>query len=578
MVASEILDKARTWLAHDPDPNTRAELEALIAAESDELSERFHGPLAFGTAGLRGLLGAGESRMNRAVVRRTSAGLAAYLEATHADAGERGVVIGYDGRRLSREFAEDTARVMCAAGIPAKLSQGLCPTPLAAYAVTKLGAVAGVMVTASHNPPDYNGYKVYAANGAQIVPPMDGDIAAAIKAAPAADAVPMMDLDEARSTGLLTEFGDELDEQYLSRITDGYREPSGDRSLPIVYTAMHGVGKRLFVETMKQVGFSSLHLVAEQCEPDGDFPTVAFPNPEEPGALDLSLALARETDAALVLAHDPDADRLAVAARRSRGEYQQLTGNEVGALLGYYLLTQRDTEGDRTVLASLVSSPLLGVIAAELGVRYEETLTGFKWIANRAMALEAETGTRFVFGFEEALGYTVGDAVRDKDGVSAAMVFAVMAAELRSKGETVLDELQRIAERFGLFASRQKSVVFAGADGKAKMDAIMDALRSSPPSEIGGAAVVSLLDCQRSIRRSGDEERPIDMPKSNVLVFSLDGGDRVIVRPSGTEPKIKFYVDVKQPLAAGMAIADGQQQANARIDALEAAVLAIAGV
>jgi phosphomannomutase len=545
---ADVIARAMAWRDQDPDPETRAELTAMIAASSNELSERFAGPLEFGTAGLRGLLGAGETRMNRAVVRRTTAGLCRYLLDHVPNATTRGVVIGYDGRRQSDVFAREAAQVLTASGIVAHLADGVVPTPLCAFAVTELGAAAGIMVTASHNPPAYNGYKVYAANGAQIIPPADTLIADAIANAGAASVIPLAPLEEAQRSGLLKTFGAEVKDKYLAAI--GALCPAGgDRSLAVVYTPLHGVGAELFERAFAAAGFSNLRVVPEQAKPDGAFPTVAYPNPEEPGALDLALALATSLDAPLVLANDPDADRLAAAVRVAPGRYQQLTGNELGVLLGHALLAG-GSEPDRLVVTTIVSSPQLGVIARALGVAYAETLTGFKWIANKAMEQEAQAGKRFVFGYEEALGYTVDTVVRDKDGIGTALVLAALVADLHQRGETLFDELARVGRRFGFYASSQRSLAFPGARGAEAMAARMDALRSAAPAAIGGHAVIAVRDCERGVRVSGGREEPLDLPRSDVLVFELDGGHRVIARPSGTEPKMKIYFDVREPMAA----------------------------
>ncbi|WP_437806215.1 phospho-sugar mutase [Sorangium sp. So ce1078] len=586
-----VLEPAERWLAHDPDPETQSELRRLIDAARAgeegvraELAERFAGPLEFGTAGIRGVLGAGESRMNRAVILRTTAGLARHLLATLGDkARSAGVVVGYDARRMSREFAEDTACALAAAGIPSHLSPVPCPTPIAAFAVGHLGAAAGVMVTASHNPPEYNGYKVYWDNAAQIIPPHDTDIATAIDASPPADQVPRMPLDEARQKGLVRDFPEELEQRYLRAIRGVAVRGDGDRGLRIVYTPLHGVGNRLVREALGQAGFTRVTSVPEQAEPDGAFPTVAFPNPEEKGAMDLAFALAKKEGAELILANDPDVDRLAVAVRRPDGEYAQLTGNQVGVLLGHYLLTEGRAGGAanerRLVLASCVSTPLLGVIAAALGVHYEETLTGFKWIANRAMDIERSTGARFVFGFEEALGYTIGPLVRDKDGISAAAVLAELAAVRRAEGKTLLDELEAIHRKHGLYVSGQRSYTLRGVDGIGKIAAIMAALRKSPPAEIGGVPVAAWRDFEARTRTSSDGQvEPLVLPSSNVLVYELDGGSRIIARPSGTEPKIKFYFDVREEVAAGEPLGDAEARAAARLDALARAFSALAGI
>ncbi|XYH93097.1 phospho-sugar mutase [Sorangium sp. So ce1128] len=588
-----VLEPAERWLAHDPDPETQSELRQLIDAARAgeegvraELAERFAGPLEFGTAGIRGVLGAGESRMNRAVILRTTAGLARYLlGALGEKARSAGVVVGYDGRRMSREFAEDAACALAAAGIPSHLAPAPCPTPVAAFAVGHLGAAAGVMVTASHNPPEYNGYKVYWDNAAQIIPPHDTGIATAIDASPPADQVPRVPFDEARQRGLVRDFPEELEQSYLRAIRGLGVRSDGDRGLRIVYTPLHGVGNRLVRTALAQAGFTRVTSVPEQAEPDGAFPTVAFPNPEEKGAMDLAFALAKKEGADLVLANDPDVDRLAVAVRRPDGEYAQLTGNQVGVLLGHYLLTEGRAQGGggaterRLVLASCVSTPMLGAIAAALGVHYEETLTGFKWIANRAIDIERSTGARFVFGFEEALGYTIGPVVRDKDGISAAAVLAELAAVRKAEGKTLLDELEALTRKYGLYMSGQRSYTLRGVDGVGKIAAIMAALRKSPPAEVGGVPVAAWRDFEARTRTSSDgRTESLVLPPSNVLVYELDGGSRIIARPSGTEPKIKFYFDVREEVAPDEPLGDVEARATARLDALARAFSGLAGI
>jgi phosphomannomutase len=586
MDASSLFDHAGRWLAHDPDPTTRAELASLLgearggdAAALADLNDRFLGPLEFGTAGLRALVGAGENRINRAVVLRTAHGLGKYLLAHNASrARAGGVVVGYDGRRMGPELAEDTACALAALGIPAKLTARPCTTPLLAFAVNDLGTAAGVMVTASHNPPGYNGYKVYWGNGAQIIPPLDVGIAAEIQAAPEGDAVPRMSLADAERQGLVARFGDELDRRYLDAVRRLSVRPDGDRGYAIVYTPLHGTGNRFARVALAEAGFTNVTTVPEQAEPDADFPTVAFPNPEEKGALDLALALARAKEAPLVIANDPDADRLAIAVRDPSGRYVQLTGNEVGALLGHYLLTEADgAKGERVVVASLVSSPMLGAIARALGVRYEETLTGFKWIMNRAMEIERETGARFVFGFEEALGYAVGSVVRDKDGISAAVLAAELCAVRRAEGETLLDELETLARRYGLFVSGQRSITMTGRGGLARIAGIMTRLRDAPPARVGAVEVAAAADYQARRRTAKDGTvTPIALGPSDVLTFELEDGSRIVARPSGTEPKIKFYFDLREPIAAGEPVANARARADRRLEEVAAAFVAAA--
>ncbi|MFE3899934.1 phospho-sugar mutase [Streptomyces sp. NPDC059153] len=515
----DLIAQARTWLAEDPDPETRDELAELIdTADLDELSARFAGTLQFGTAGLRGELGAGPMRMNRAVVIRAAAGLAAYLKAEGQTGGL--VVIGYDARYKSADFARDTAAVMTGAGLRAAVLPRPLPTPVLAYAIRHLGAVAGVEVTASHNPPRDNGYKVYLGDGSQIVPPADGEIAAAIAAVGPLDGV-------ARPDDGWETLGDEVLAAYLAR-TDAVLADGSPRTAQVVYTAMHGVGTSVLTAAFARAGFPEPVLVAEQAEPDPAFPTVAFPNPEEPGAMDLAFATARRTDPDLVIANDPDADRCAVAVPdpAADGGWRMLRGDEVGALLAAHLVAR----GATGVLAeSIVSSSLLGRIAEKAGLGYEETLTGFKWIAR-------VDGLRY--GYEEALGYCVDpEGVRDKDGITAALLVAELASALKEQGRTLLDLLDDIAVEHGLHATDQLSVRVE--DLSVIADA-MRRLREQPPTELAGLAVTSAEDLSQ-----GTEQ----LPPTDGLRYHLQGA-RVIVRPSGTEPKLKCYLEVVVPVGS----------------------------
>jgi phosphomannomutase len=584
MEFAELERRAKAWAEYDPDPETRAEIAELLTRPdpmATDLPDRFAGSLEFGTAGLRGVIGAGPNRMNRAVVLRTTWGLAKYVAETTEAAAKRGVVIGYDGRRMSKQFAEDTACVLAAVGLHATLFDDVVPTPLLAFAVQHLGCAAGVMVTASHNPPEYNGYKAYWGNGAQIISPIDQGIARAIAMSPAAKDVPRMPINEAREKRLVTMVGEDLARTYLAEVKKLAIRRDGDRSLSIVYTPMHGVGDALARRAFDDAGFAHVVSVPEQQKPDGAFPTVAFPNPEEKGAMDLAFALARSRHADLVLANDPDADRLAVAVP-SGGGFQQLTGNQVGVLLGHYILTnglqsEEKAEGAPLVIASIVSSPMLGVVAGALGARYEEVLTGFKWIANRAMDLKAERGWRFAFGFEEALGYTVGELVRDKDGISAAVIFAELVAVLRAKGTTVVAHLESLYRRYGLFTSSQVNLTRKGADGIAELKAIMAKLRKSPPMRIADDDVLAVRDYLAQVRTTNDGHKSaLALPKSDVLGFELASGCRVIARPSGTEPKAKFYFDVREPMTAGEPLSAAEARAAEKGKRLADAFLAIA--
>ena len=565
---------AAAWAGGDPDPKTAAEVRALIAAKDvAALEDRFGASLEFGTAGLRGVLGGGTNRMNLAVVRRTSAGLARYLKAQVPDVAKRGVVIGRDGRHMSLEFARETALVFAAEGVPAHVFAGVSPTPVTAFALTSLGAAAAVMVTASHNPPEYNGYKVYWGNGAQIVPPHDLGIAAAIDAVGPANTVALLDEATARSKGLWVDVPAAVERQYLDAIL-ALRPTKQAGDLSIVYTAMHGVGGRWVLAALQEAGFTRVAPVPQQQEPDGDFPTVRFPNPEEKGAMDLSTALAEQLQADVVLANDPDADRLAVMARDAQGALRLLTGNEVGVLLGHYMLTQVPTP-NALVITTIVSSVQLKAIAAAKGARFEETLTGFKWIANRALELLPE-GARFVMGYEEALGYTVGTVVRDKDGVGAALVLADMAAWCKARGTTLLGYLEEIQREHGLFVASQFNATLKGTSGAAQIRALMEAFRARPIERIGAMTISAANDYQAQVRVTGGVSSKLTLPKSNVLAWELAGGSRVTLRPSGTEPKIKVYFEWREALQPGEAMATAKARAAQQLGALEQAFLTLA--
>ncbi len=557
MDATELKSRAEAWLGHDVDPGTRAEVTALLKANNlVELEDRFGASLEFGTAGLRGIMGGGTNRMNRAVVLRTTAGLARYLKAHVPDVTTRGVVVCRDGRKLSEAFTVDAAQALAAEGIPALVFSKLGPTPLCAFAVLQLKAAAGIMITASHNPPEYNGYKVYWGNGAQIVPPHDGGIAAAIDAIEPADEVKVMGEAEARKKNLWREIGPQVERAYLDAIL-ALRPTRQTAGLKIVYSAMHGVGGALVQQAMAEAGFTDFFPVPAQFEPDGNFPTVAFPNPEEKGALDLSTALAEEKSADLVLANDPDADRLAAMAREPNGTLRALSGNELGVLLGHYLLSQKRVPHP-LVITTIVSSGQLKAIAAAMGAHYEETLTGFKWIANRALELLPE-GKNFIFGYEEALGYTVGTVARDKDGIGSALVVADMAAACKARGTTLLGYLEEVQRAHGLFVARQANFTFPGVSGAATIARVMQGLRAEAPTTVGELKVEGVNDyLAQSL-----------LPKSNVLAYLLAGGSRVTVRPSGTEPKIKFYFELKETLTVGESMPNARARAQQKLEAME---------
>jgi phosphomannomutase len=511
MTDANVRERAESWLAAEPDADIRDELQALIDGAADELAARFDGRLQFGTAGLRAAVGAGPQRMNRLVVQQAAAGLAQYLLDTDSRARERGVVIGYDARRKSDLFAADTARVMAAFGIRAMLFDQLVPTPVLAWSISELDAAAGVVVTASHNPPADNGYKVYLGDGAQIVPPHDIGIAACIDQVDPT-AVTMAAADDR----LIESVGDGLIDAYLAAIPAVRRRPNV-AGVPVVYTAMHGVGGAVLMRAFEAAGLPAPHVVAEQFEPDGTFPTVSFPNPEEPGAMDLLMAKGSEVGAHVAIANDPDADRLGAAIPQPDGSWRRLGGDEIGWLFADYLLNESEG-GDRLVITTLVSSALLGKMAKSHGVHSAETFTGFKWIGRTILD---HPDLRFLLGYEQALGYLVASRPLDKDGISAAVLFAEIAAVAAADGRTLQQWLDDIAARYGRHRLADSSVRMTPAEAAAKVRA----LQADPPASIGGRAVLSTEE----------------YPQADLLRFELEGGVRVQIRPSGTEPKVKLY-------------------------------------
>ncbi|AHG78625.1 Phosphomannomutase [Mannheimia varigena USDA-ARS-USMARC-1388] len=521
-----IFQVAQNWLAQDPDAETRAELEQLIqAAQSDEkakeeLEARFDGRLQFGTAGLRGRLQAGSQGMNRVLVAQAAGGLAEFVKGYDK---EPSIVIGYDGRKNSDVFARDTAEIMAAAGIKTYLLPRKLPTPVLAFAIQYFDTTAGVMVTASHNPPEDNGYKVYlgkANGGGQIVSPADKEIAALI------DKVSSGSIADLPRSQDFTVLDDEVVNKYIEKTASLAKQPKAE--INYVYTAMHGVGYEVLSKTLAKAGLPQPHLVEAQIQPDGSFPTVNFPNPEEKGALDLAIELAKAKNAEFIIANDPDADRLAVAVPDSEGNWKPLHGNVIGCFLGWYLAKQYHSQGKKGVLAcSLVSSPALAEIAKKYGLASEETLTGFKYIGKVENLL---------FGFEEALGYLVDpDKVRDKDGISAAIMFLDLVCSLKQEGKTLADYTAEFVKEFGAYVSGQISIRVCDL---AEIGKLMTALRNNPPADIGGFNVAEFIDHTKTPRQN------------DILVFILENGSRLIARPSGTEPKIKFYLDARGTDAA----------------------------
>lgn len=540
-MGDDLVRAATAWVDDDPDPETEAAGRAILTSgDAELLRDHFGRRLTFGTAGIRGALGPGPSRMNRALVRRVTAGLVATLK--DEVPGDGPLIIGFDGRTNSEVFAEDVARVAAGAGMRVLRFARVCPTPVLAYAVRALRARGGVMITASHNPPSDNGYKVYGPDGAQIVPPLDQRISARIDAVGAVRDLPLGD-----PGGLVPGW---CIDQYIADV-QAIRVHAAKPDLRIVYTAMHGVGTATVRRVMAEADYERGFEVTEQAMPDAAFPTVAFPNPEEPGALDLAFALGTKVGAELILANDPDADRIAVAIPDGSGGWRRLTGNEVGTLLAEDLLVNGQG-GDRLVATTVVSSTLLSKIAKAHGAQYAETLTGFKWIAHAAMASSA----RFVLGYEEALGVSAGDVVRDKDGISAALLVADLASSLAFSGRTLADAIDDLHTQHGVHTSGQVSLVFAGEAGLRQIVEKMTTLRASPWTTIDGAPVVAVTDYSQPTGT---------LPATDLLAFSLEGGTRVLIRPSGTEPKLKAYIEVVVPVgAAGLTAARDAAEAQLR--------------
>jgi len=544
-------DRVLSWIADDPDAGDQAELRGLLADGSEaawaELADRFGGRLEFGTAGLRGAVAAGPNRMNRAVVRATTAALAQWLPAHQPGAAAAGVAIGCDARHRSAAFAAEAASVLAGAGIAVHLLPPQQPTPLLAFAVRHLHAAAGIMITASHNPPADNGYKLYTAEGAQIIPPADAEIEATIRGIGPLSQVPVAPPD----SPLIIRYGDEVAAAYLTALTTVSPAAGGGPAtgLRFVYTPLHGVAAGLALRAFALAGYPAPYVVPAQAEPDPDFPTVAFPNPEEPGALDLALDAARATSADLVVASDPDGDRLALAVPdpAAPGGWRTLTGDQTGALLGSYLLDRTADQPDpgaRLVVSTVVSGTLLARITEAAGAQYVRTLTGFKWIVRGGAG---HPGTRYLFGYEEALGYAVGDVVRDKDGIGAALAALGLAAAARAAGGSLVTVYDALETAHGVHLTRQVTLPTA------EPGPVMAGLRAGPPAALGGQPVLASADL--SAGSAG-------LPPADLLRYELDGA-RVVIRPSGTEPKIKAYLEVTEP--PGHPLAQARASAAARM-------------
>jgi phosphomannomutase len=540
-LGAELRKRATDWRDQDPDPETRAEIDQLIAESAGpELADRLGPELEFGTAGLRGAVGAGPSRMNRAVVVRAARALAEHWLAV-SDAARRGVIVGYDARTSSRALAEAAAGVFLAAGVGVRWFEAPVPTPLVAYAARVLDAAGAVVITASHNPREDNGLKAYDGHALQLSSPDDAEVARRRSALPGARSIPCLSLVPVPSG--LSVLGRELEERYLDDLEAILPEKTPEPALRVAYSPLHGVGLSLVQRALGRRGGIALDVVAEQAVPDGRFPTTPKPNPEEAGTMDRVLALGQRVSADLVVANDPDADRLA-AAVPGPGGARLLTGNELGVLLADFVLARAPSVPPPLLVTTVVSTPLLAAVAREHGARCERTLTGFKWIWLAARALESEAGLRFAFGCEEALGYSIGHLVRDKDGIAAATWLAELARLEKSRGSTLLDRLHRVYRAHGAWASLQRSLVRPGQAGTREIALMVEHLGSAPPSELAGFRCSRLTDYRRDA-----ESRPRWLGSALLLELELEPSIRVLVRPSGTEPKLKIYVDAREPCA-----------------------------
>ncbi len=543
------------WLSNPYfDSDTKAELEA-IKNDDKEIKERFYKDLEFGTAGLRGIIGAGTNRMNIYVIRKTTQGLANYIASVNGQA--KGVAIAYDSRRMSPEFAQEAALCLAANGIKAYIFESLRPTPELSFAVRKLGCIAGINITASHNPPEYNGYKVYWEDGAQITPPHDKGIMDEVQKVTSFTAVKTMDKAAAEAAGMYQVIGAEIDDAYIEQLKNQVIHMDAIRAvgkeLKIVYSPLHGTGNIPARRVLKELGFENVYVVKEQELPDGNFPTVSYPNPEADEAFELGLKLAKEVDADLVLATDPDADRLGVRVKDARtGEYHTLTGNMSGCLLEEYELSQRKAVNgslpdDGAVISTIVTTNMAGTIARSYGLRFIEVLTGFKYIGQQILNFEHSRRGTYLFGFEESYGCLIGTHARDKDAIVATMALCEAAAYYRTQGKTLWDAMMDLYEKYGYYKDDIQSITLKGIEGLEKIQQIMDNLRQFPPKEIGGYQVEAVRDYKKEviINFKTQERRTTGLPNSNVLYYELENDAWVCVRPSGTEPKVKFYYGVK---------------------------------
>ncbi len=557
----------RQWLENPYfDEETKAELKA-IENDENEIKERFYMDLEFGTAGLRGIIGAGTNRMNIYVVRRATQGLANYILKVGKES--QGVAIAYDSRHMSPEFAQEAALCLAANGIKAYIFESLRPTPELSFAVRKLGCTAGINITASHNPPEYNGYKVYWEDGAQITPPHDSGIMAEVKGISDWNTVKTMDKEKAEAAGLYEVIGQAIDDAYMEELKKQVLHMDAiqaeGKNLKIVYTPLHGTGNIPARRILKELGFENVYVVKEQELPNGDFPTVSYPNPEAAEAFELGLKLAKEIDADLVLATDPDADRLGVRVKDKNGEYHDLTGNMSGCLLANYEIGQRKAINgslpeDGALIKTIVTSNLADAIAKGYGVNLIEVLTGFKFIGQQILGFETSGKGTYLFGFEESYGCLIGTYARDKDAIVATMALCEAAAYYKTQGKTLWDAMIEMYEEYGYYKDDIQSVTLKGIEGLAKIQEIMETLRKQPPAEFAGHKVVSFRDYKKDTITdlATGEVKPTGLPNSNVLYYDLTDDAWVCVRPSGTEPKVKFYYGVK-----GTSLADADEKSAA---------------
>jgi phosphoglucomutase len=560
----EVREKALEWLSSNIDQSSKQDIERMLEAEDQtELIDSFYKDLEFGTGGLRGIMGTGSNRMNKYTIGKATQGLSNYLLRAFPDQ-QISVAIAHDSRNNSDLFAEITASVFSANGIKVYFFTELRPTPELSFAIRELGCQSGVVLTASHNPKEYNGYKAYWDDGAQVTPPHDVNIIDEVNAIASID-----DIKFDKNPDLIEEIGDAIDEKYLAEVKKLSLSPNvihKQKNLKIVFSPIHGTGITLVPEILSRFGFENVHVVKEQATPDGNFPTVVYPNPEEAEAMSLALKQAKSIDADLIMATDPDADRVGIGAKNKHGDYQLINGNQAAAMLVYYMLKvwseQEKLDGRQFVIKTIVTTDLIMDIARRFAVESYETLTGFKYIAAIIKAVEGKK--KFIVGGEESYGYLVGDFVRDKDAISSCAMLAEMTAWAKNQGMGVFDLLIEIYKEFGFYKESLLSITRKGKTGAEEIQEMMKNLRANPPKTIQGSPVIDLFDYQssESTNLATGEKKPLDFPKSNVLQFTTEDGTKVSARPSGTEPKIKFYFSVKAPLAS----ADEYDAVEAQLD------------